>query len=168
MAYRCENSMEKLTATRSHGAQITNVTEHFAQRYIWFDTHAGTPGSWDLIMPRRRLRSPITSPTCASGCEGVNFMIRFHQLWTAFGIDWRKSRCLQQFKGNRRRVTAWRHQSVNYNLKSKQGNAAKTPLPGMPLKPFSTAAIIRVERSAPVNRWFKDKNQLPGSPGSIL
>jgi hypothetical protein len=45
--------------------------------------------SCDFIMPRRRFKSPIVSPTFASGTNTSTFMIGSSSCGPAFGIDCR-------------------------------------------------------------------------------
>ena len=97
--------------------------------------------SCDWIMPRRRLRSPTTSPTWSCGVVTSTSMIGSRMIGPAFFMPSRKQALAAISNASADESTSWYLPSTRVYLKSTVGKPASTPVSACTLMPFSTAGM---------------------------
>ena len=122
--------------------------------------------SWFWITPRRRFRSPTTSPTWSFGVVTSTSMIGSRMTGPAFFMPSRKQALAAISNARALESTSWYLPSTRENLKSTVGKPASTPVSACTLMPLSTAGMYSfgieppttaLTNSTPVVRSFGSK-----------
>ena len=117
--------------------------------------------SWLWITPRRRFRSPTTSPTWSSGVVTSTSMIGSRMTGPAFFMPSRKQALAAISKASADESTSWYLPSTRVYLKSTVGKPASTPVSACTLMPFSTAGMYSFGTAPPTTPF---SNSMPVVP----